>query len=118
MDSFFHPYQLQKKLRKKTQKKRSKTRKNGKENEKLYRDPKHSDAKRYVSVKNNMIYIRGADGPSDKEWKVKGKINKDNTTILDFSSKGGPKNIKATIKGRKIVFSDGNFWKAEEQAIY
>ena len=46
-----------------------------------------------------------------KRWKITGKINKNNDAVLDFSSKGGPKNIKAKFKEDNIKFGDGNSWR-------
>ena len=86
--------------------------------EKIYYDPLHDDSKRYVTIKDNIMYIRGKDTPNGKTWKVKGKIE-NNKVNLDFSSKGGPKNITGTIRDNKILFSDGNFWKhVKDNTIY
>lgn len=81
----------------------------------IYSDPNHSDGYRIVRAldKNNaLITLQDeSDGPVIS---VNGKINTQQTgaTItLDFSAKGGPKNIVATFSGdNKLNFPDGNAW--------
>jgi len=75
-----------------------------------YYDPKHNGAPRKVILYNNKLTISGRDGPNKKVWRIHGKTKKNKKAILDFSSKGGPKKIKATISKKQIKFSDGNTW--------
>jgi len=84
--------------------------KNKKQKTNLYFDPNHN-APREVNVnKDGDIKIIGKDTPKGKMWKITGKLDKQNNAILDFSSKGGPKNIKAKFLKDKIKFDDGNSW--------
>lgn len=103
---FNHTLKLGKMLEK-TYKQTKKHNKN--QNTKKYFDPKHFDAPRFVTKINNTLTITGRDGPGKKLWKIKGII-KNNTSTLDFSSKGGPKKITATFLKNTIKFSDGNVW--------
>jgi hypothetical protein len=44
------------------------------------------------------------------QWKVVGTVT-GNDIIIDFSPKGGPKDVKATfVIGKGITFPDGNVW--------
>ena len=76
-----------------------------------YFDPNHNQSRNVKYIGNKLI-ITGRDTKKGKKWRITGKYNKKNgRSILDFSSKGGPKNITAKIKKNKIVFGDGNAWK-------
>lgn len=84
-----------------------------------YTDPNHKDAPRTIRIKSdNTLTIEGKDTPDGKKWKIKGKINKNNDTTLDFSSKGGPKSVKAHITPDKVTFSDGNKWTSNKKSLY
>ena len=39
-------------------------------------------------------------------------------TILNFSSKGGPSKIHATIRPSKVTFSDGNAWHRADKELF
>ena len=78
---------------------------------KLYFDPVHNAPREVTILKNNNLIIKGKDKMNGKRWKITGKINKNNDAVLDFSSKGGPKNIKAKFKEDNIKFGDGNSWR-------
>lgn len=96
---------------KKTKKRRR--RKNKANKTRLYLDPEHDNAPRRITFhKNKEIQITGKDTRRGKIWKIKGKLDKNNNAILDFSSKGGPKAIKAKINKDAVVFGDGNKWKS------
>lgn len=80
-------------------------------NSRLYLDPHHGNAPRRVALHSNgIIHITGRDSPRGKIWRVTGKVDKHNQATLDFSKKGGPKDIKAKITKDKIIFGDGNAW--------
>ena len=78
----------------------------------LYTDPEHNNAPRKVTFHDGeTVFITGKDTKKGKKWRVKGKINKNKSNmIIDFSSKGGPKNISAKILKNGIKFKDGNMW--------
>ena len=88
----------------------------------IYEDPEHGNAIRKVSLsQNGKISIIGKDTPKGKIWRAKGIVTDDNKMLLDFSSKGGPKDIKAQfvkskhklgLNNNNIKFDDGNVWKA------
>ena len=77
----------------------------------IYFDPVHHSAPRKVEIKKNgEIMVKGIDKSNAKLWHASGKIIKKNDIVLDFSCKGGPKNIKAKILKNGIKFEDGNIW--------
>jgi len=79
-------------------------------NSKIYLDPLHDYAPRKLEVRDNgNIVIIGIDSVEGKLWKASGKM-KDDNVILDFSCKGGPKNIRGKILKSGIQFEDGNMW--------
>ena len=54
-------------------------------------------------------YKAWCESKEGKEWKVKGKpIGR--ALVLDFSSKGGPKEVVAKWTGLGLAFDDGNVW--------
>lgn len=84
-----------------------------------YIDPNHDGAPRIISIKKNgKISIVGRDHPEGQKWKISGTIDENNDAILDFSSKGGPKKIKANILPSRVKFEDGNVWKGEDRKLY
>lgn len=96
-----------------------------------YDDPNHPSCLRQVKVVGAplradgtrsaypIVEVRGYDSagaacseppPSrDDIWTVKGVL-KNNQATLDFSSKGGPKDLVAKYEDGGIVFPDGNKW--------
>ena len=95
-----------------------------------YDDPNHPSCLRQVKVvgapqrgdgtrsQYPIVEVRGYDsaGPTCTEppsradiWTVKGVL-KNNQATLDFSSKGGPKDLLAKYEDGAIVFPDGNKW--------
>lgn len=99
-----------------------------------YDDPNHPNCLRQVKVvgaplrgdgtrsANPIIEVTGYDGKSGDKmctdrptrsdlWKLQGTVNRNNVeAVIDFSPKGGPKNLKATFDNDGIVFPDGNRW--------
>jgi len=75
----------------------------------IYADPNHPAGYRVVRVAKNKMYITLQDEPKGEVIEVEGKKGK-NGYLLDFSSKGGPKNIAAIVEDGKLVFPDGNAW--------
>ena len=84
-----------------------------------YVDPNHDGAPRIIRIKKNgTLTIVGRDKPGGPKWRINGKIDKKDNAVLDFSSKGGPKNIKANITPDKVSFSDGNAWLGDDKKLY
>merc|ERR1711990_712082 len=76
-------------------------------------DPFHPEGFRRVSVTDRLLEVTGVDEKNGKEWVVKGTLNDAGEVVLDFSVKGGPKNLLASWdeKGNgAIKFPDGNRW--------
>ncbi|KAL7535183.1 hypothetical protein ACHAXR_011256 [Thalassiosira sp. AJA248-18] len=84
----------------------------------VYSDPNHKKGYRVVrAVDKSNAVVTLQDEPNGAIITVDGKIKSKSsgTTItLDFSSKGGPKDIVATFSngsgGEQLFFSDGNAW--------
>jgi len=89
----------------------------------IFEDPVHDNALRKVSIsQDGTLSIIGKDSPRGKTWRAKGLLlDNAGKMLMDFSSKGGPKDIKAQfvasrsgkgIESSNIRFGDGNTWKA------
>ncbi|KAG8462385.1 hypothetical protein KFE25_012205 [Diacronema lutheri] len=76
-----------------------------------YIDPKHPRGWREVSLDGDMLTIKGRDEPGADEWRLQGAARGTSIT-LDFSPKGGPKDLHATLAddSGSIRFADGNSW--------
>jgi len=82
-----------------------------------YEDPKHPNCKRIVVVKKDGVAaISGTEGkpgcPEDgsgEVWRLVGEVL-DNNIVIDFSSEGGPAEVKGVWDGDGIKFPDGNKW--------
>eukprot|EP00419_Tripos_fusus_P090013 CAMPEP_0172867754 /NCGR_PEP_ID=MMETSP1075-20121228/84502_1 /TAXON_ID=2916 /ORGANISM="Ceratium fusus, Strain PA161109" /LENGTH=160 /DNA_ID=CAMNT_0013717197 /DNA_START=125 /DNA_END=607 /DNA_ORIENTATION=+ len=99
-----------------------------------YSDPQHPGCKRNILVEGRYLTVEGADAlqgaeckktadfndlksmldPAPvKEFTVKGtiKFKKENQATIDFSAKGGPKDLLAVLEeDGGIKFPDGNKW--------
>jgi len=82
-----------------------------------YSDPGHPGCKREVSVDGLKMKIDGGDepcGPNDKQkaWSLTATLPdaEAKEVMIDFSPKGGPKDLKGKWDGGGIVFPDGNKW--------
>jgi hypothetical protein len=95
-------------LRRRNSKRRNKSRRARSE---VYTDPNHNMTRKVTYLEDNNIKITGKDSVKGKRWSINGKVDKNNNAILDFSSKGGPKNIRAKFRKKEIEFGDGNIWK-------
>jgi len=72
-------------------------------------DPGHPGCERKIQLAGNKAFITGAD-EDGKPWKVIG-IVEGSDVMIDFSPKGGPKDVKATfVIGKGLTFPDGNVW--------
>ena len=75
-----------------------------------YADPNHPGCKRKVTlIGTNKVLVEGAD--EDKvPFTVRGTYE-GKTVTLDFSPKGGPKDVTAQYSITGLTFPDGNVWK-------
>ena len=79
-----------------------------------YLDPNHPEGMRKVTVDGNDVTLRGTDSKGGKEWVLKAK-EEAGTIFVDFSPKGGPKDLLGVFdegKGTKggITWPDKNTW--------
>eukprot|EP00306_Pavlova_sp_CCMP459_P004770 CAMPEP_0185158680 /NCGR_PEP_ID=MMETSP1139-20130426/2561_1 /TAXON_ID=298111 /ORGANISM="Pavlova sp., Strain CCMP459" /LENGTH=465 /DNA_ID=CAMNT_0027723825 /DNA_START=95 /DNA_END=1492 /DNA_ORIENTATION=- len=74
-----------------------------------FSDPNHPKGYRDITVSNGVATIVGVDEPGDAPWKLTAKVDGD-SALIDFSPKGGPKDLLAKLGVDKIVFPDGNAW--------
>ena len=51
-----------------------------------------------------------ADGQETKKWELEGELRGENEILIDFSKKGGPKNLLGKWTGNGVLFPDGNTW--------
>lgn len=78
-----------------------------------YSDPSHPTGYRDVTVRGNALVIEGRDEPTADAWKLSATID-GTSALIDFSPKGGPKDLLAKLQGSKITFPDGNAWTKME----
>ena len=78
-------------------------------------DPNHPNCLRIVSVDGTRASLKGTDGnpgcPADgsgNSWTLTGKVDGD-SIFVDFSPKGGPKDLKGVFDGDGIKWPDGKF---------
>mmetsp|Transcript_43031 Transcript_43031/g.98944 ORF Transcript_43031/g.98944 Transcript_43031/m.98944 type:complete len:183 (+) Transcript_43031:71-619(+) len=89
-----------------------------------YLDPQHDGCLRRIIKEGDSFAIIGtsaADGSKDckpkaavTRWEVKGTVPFNpfaDEMIIDFSPKGGPASVTATLSKSGISFPDGNKWK-------
>jgi hypothetical protein len=76
-------------------------------------DPNHPNCLRIVSVDGTKASLKGTDGnpgcPADgsgNSWTLTGKVDGD-SIFVDFSPKGGPKDLKGAFDGDGIKWPDG-----------
>jgi len=81
-----------------------------------YTDPKHPGCSRTIVSQGAQATVTGADGkpackPGEptKAWKLEGKISGEEI-FVDFSPKGGPKDLLGKWDGSGIRWPDGNKW--------
>merc|ERR1719380_60053 len=74
-----------------------------------WNDPAHPGCTRKIAVNGSKAFISGAD-EDGKKWRVTGEVQ-GKSIIVDFTPKGGPKDIEAKyVIGKGLVFPDGNVW--------
>ena len=78
-----------------------------------YWDPLHPNGFRTVYMSGDKMTIVGKDEPEGKLWSVEASVEGTKAAV-DFSSKGGPKDVTATYADKfgavGITFPDGNRW--------
>ena len=85
-----------------------------------YADPNHPNCLREVRmITPSQAAVTGTDGTpgcppdgSGRPWSLTGKVEQD-TILIDFSPKGGPKNLKGVWEPSPVPgirFPDGNLW--------
>ena len=83
-----------------------------------YADPKHPGCERNINVPSgsSVATLTGTDGTPGcnkgeptRAWKLMGEV-KSNEILVDFSPKGGPKNLEGVWDGDGIKWPDGNKW--------
>mmetsp|Transcript_1867 Transcript_1867/g.4735 ORF Transcript_1867/g.4735 Transcript_1867/m.4735 type:complete len:156 (-) Transcript_1867:57-524(-) len=84
-----------------------------------YTDPKHPGCKREIAVNGKTLAITGTDGKpgcgagvEEKAWALSARLEEESgdSVLIDFSPKGGPKNLLGTWDTNGIKFPDGNKW--------
>jgi hypothetical protein len=91
-----------------------------------FSDPKHPGCLRSISGDGAVLEVQGTDGTpgcmngeKQKPWSLTGEVvkvpSKAPEILIDFSPKGGPKNLlgKLTEEGG-ILFPDGNTWSKKQ----
>lgn len=73
-----------------------------------YSDPNHPGMKRSIEAVGSKIVIKGSDDGLNV-WELTA-VPKGESVLIDFSPKGGPKDLLGKWDGSGIVFPDGNKW--------
>jgi len=79
-----------------------------------YDDPNHPGCLRKITVKGTDVTILGSDAiDGSNQWRISAKEDYPGTIFVDFSPKGGPKNLLGVYNDREegIKWPDGNMWK-------
>jgi len=77
----------------------------------VYSDPMHPKGYRVIRKEGSAyIVVLNDSGRAGKDVTVPVKSSSTSNIIIDFSSKGGPGNLKGTVKEGLISFPDGNIW--------
>ena len=89
-----------------------------------YADPKHPGCLRSIvgDAGATTLDVKGTDGTpgctngeKQRPWSLTGDIvkvpSKQDEILIDFTPKGGPKNLLGKWTGTGILFPDGNEWK-------
>lgn len=92
-----------------------------------YSDPKHPNCERVIVTNANRpseFTLSGtdgnpacaADGTGLSTFQLVGKVDKGANVFVDFSPKGGPKDLKGLFdsKQRTISWPDGNVWSLKD----
>ncbi|GMI14699.1 hypothetical protein TrVE_jg1575 [Triparma verrucosa] len=77
----------------------------------VYSDPNHPKGYRSITTSASKLTIEGSDtSKTSKTWELTGSLGEGDAIVIDFSPKGGPKNLPGKFVGDGIVFPDGNKW--------
>ncbi len=88
-----------------------------------YSDPKHPGCAREIAAGSSgaTLTVRGADGTpgcsngeEQREWSLEGEVRGEGEILIDFSPKGGPKDLLGKWTGKGILYPDGNTWSKLE----
>ena len=88
-----------------------------------YSDPKHPGCAREIAAGSSgaTLAVRGADGTpgcsngeDQREWSLEGVVRGEGEILIDFSPKGGPKDLLGKWTGTGILYPDGNTWSKLE----
>jgi hypothetical protein len=81
-----------------------------------YTDPFHPNCQRVITMDGSSAKLVGTDGtpacPTDGSgaaWSLEGLVQGDEI-LVDFTPKGGPKDLKGVWDGSGIKWPDGNKW--------
>lgn len=81
-----------------------------------YADPFHPNCQRVILMEGSSAKLKGTDGtpgcPADgsgRAWTLDGTVKGDEI-FVDFTPKGGPKDLKGIWDGSGIKWPDGNKW--------
>ena len=83
-----------------------------------YSDPNHPGCLRGIEVRSKTsARVFGEDGTpgcsageKTKKWELEGELRGKEEILIDFSKKGGPKNLLGKWTGSGVLFPDGNTW--------
>lgn len=84
-----------------------------------YSDPNHPGCLRGIERVRSTTKAKvfGEDGTpgcqagqETKKWELEGELRGENEILIDFSKKGGPKNLLGKWTGSGVLFPDGNTW--------
>ena len=89
-----------------------------------YDDPNHPNCLRVIKMLNSTnVAVSGTDGnpgcPPDgsgEEWSLLGKVD-DDTILVDFTPKGGPKDLKGVWESTPVPgirWPDKNIWTKKQ----
>ena len=74
-----------------------------------YSDPNHPGCKRTIEQDGTTAILSGTDTPDGEIWTVTGSVD-GATIVVDFSPKGGPKDLTGQRVPEGIRWEDGNLW--------
>ena len=80
-----------------------------------YTDPNHPDGLRKISVKGKDVTLVGTDSAGGKQWVLQAKES-EGTIFVDFSPKGGPKDLLGVYDNGAIKWPDGNSWTKKQSS--
>lgn len=76
-----------------------------------YSDPFHPQGFREVTAEGDKVTIRGTDdGDVKNMWVINAVSKKSGEILVDFSPKGGPKDLLGKYSNGRIEWPDGNAW--------